>query len=104
MLSKYHTRLLKKIAKKKIVRTEKRHRDLDYLYSQGYIEITTVDKPDDYFAQPYLTEKGKARLKVERDNFISAKIPVAISLIALVKSFMPELLGLWEQVWQLLTK
>lgn len=76
---------LKRIAKNKEIRDSKPNKDLDYLYELGYIEMTVVDKPNDYYAQPYLTEKGKAFLYERKLNRIEVWLPVAISnLIALV--------------------
>lgn len=79
MLSRQHIRLLKRIKKGKVIRSAKPNKDLDYLYEHGYIEILECDKPGDYFAQPYLTEKGKARLYEEKRKFIEIWLPVAIS-------------------------
>lgn len=79
MLNLRHIRILKKIKRNKEVRTIKRHKDLDYLYELGYIEITVVDKPDDYFAQPYITEKGKAKLYEIRTRLIEIWIPAIVA-------------------------
>ena len=101
-LSRTHIRLLTQIKKDKVIRVSKPNKDLDYLYELGYIEITQCDKPNDYYAQPYLTEKGMARLDAERRYTLEKWIPIIISLIALVKSFIPEILWLTSQVMQLL--
>ena len=79
MLHPQHVRLLKRINKSKVIRTAKPNKDLDYLYENGYIELTVYDKPGDYFAQPLLTEKGKARLYEEKRKFVELWLPVAIS-------------------------
>lgn len=102
MISNKHIRLLRKISKGKVVRTRKQNPDLNYLYNQGYIGITSVDKPDDYFAQPYLTEKGKARLYQEREKFVISKVPIIISIIALIKSFDGEIVTLCRLLLKLL--
>lgn len=92
MLHPHHIRLLKKIGKNKEVRTAKINKDLDYLYERGYIEITVCDKPGDYYAQPYLTDKGKARLYEEKRRFREVWLPVVfsnlLSLAALVISII----------------
>ena len=102
MLSSNHIRLLKNIAKGKEIREKKPNKDLDYLFNEGCIEITFCDKPDDYFILPYLTEKGKARLFEERKHNTEKWFPIIISLIALVKSFLPELTCLMQSIAQLL--
>jgi len=80
-----HINTLKRIAKNKEIRDSKPNKDLDYLCELGYIEMTEVDKPNDYYAQPYLTEKGKAFLYERKLKLIEVWVPVAISnLIALV--------------------
>ena len=94
MLSPNHIRTLKKIRKRKDIRTSKHNRDLDYLYENGYIEITVYDKPDDYFAQPYLTEKGKARLYEEKRKFIEVWLPVAISNLLSVFAIIISIIAL----------
>ena len=66
MLSSKHIRTLTKIEKGKEIRDTKLNRDLEYLRKIGYIEMTVCDKKDDYFAMPYLTEMGMARLDIER--------------------------------------
>ena len=79
MLDPKQLKTLKKIKKNKIVRDSKPNKDLDYLYENGYIELTVYNNPKDYFAQPYITEKGKARLYEERRKFIEVWLPVGIS-------------------------
>lgn len=102
MLNFNHIRTLKRIKRNKEIRCERPNKDLDYLYENGYIEMTVCDKPGDYFAQPYLTEKGKAKLYDITMQTVHKWVPIAISLIALVKSFLPELTWLWQQIVQLL--
>lgn len=81
MLYPRHIRILKRAKKHKEIRTTKPNKDLDYLYEKGYIEINICDKPGDYFAQPYLTELGKARLYEEKRKLIEVWLPVAISTV-----------------------
>ena len=102
MLAPHHTRLLKKIKKRKVIRTVKANKDLDYLYENGYIEMPVYDKPGDYYVQPYLTEKGKAKLHATKKQTAEKWIPIVISLIALIKSFMPEIILLTKQLLQLM--
>ena len=85
MLSNKHIRALKRINKNKVIRVDKNNKDLDYLFTEGLIEIIVCDKPGDYYAQPYLTEKGKAKLDEHRRQRQEVWIPVAISnILALV--------------------
>lgn len=102
MLAPHHIRLLKNIKKRKVVRTVKINKDLDYLFENGYIEMTVYNSTDDYCAHPYLTEKGKAKLHTIRKQTAEKWIPIIISIIALIKSFMPEIILLMKQLLQLL--
>ena len=92
MLAYEHTRLLKRIKKNKIIRTTKPNKDLDYLLELGYIAITSYDKPGDYYAQPYLTEKGKAALDEflwrKREIWIPVSISSFLSLVAIIISII----------------
>ena len=94
MLGLYHIRILKRIRKNKEIRSAKPNKDLDYLYDNGYIEMTIYDKPGDYFAQPYLTEKGKARLYEEKRKFIEVWLPVAISSLLSLAALVISIIAL----------
>lgn len=94
MLSSRHIRLLKMIDKSKVIRTAKPNKDLDYLYDNGYIEITVCDKPGDYFAKPYLTEKGVARLYEQKRKFIEVWLPVAISNLIAFSALVISIIAL----------
>ena len=94
MLHPSHIRTLKKIKKNKDVRSSKSHKDLDYLYDKGYVEMIVCDKPGDYFAQPYLSEKGKARLYEEKRKFIEVWLPVAISSLLSVGALVISIIAL----------
>lgn len=84
MLSKQHTRLLKAISKNRIIRVEKKNPDIDYLQELGFIGCTVCDHPNDYFLQPYITEKGKAQLDtIARENR-RWRIPVILSVVSLI--------------------
>ena len=96
MLSKQHIKILKRIKNNKLIRETKPNKDLDYLYENGYIEIIEYDKLNDYYAQPYLTEKGKAKLYSIRQNNLKFLIPLVISIIALICSFKEELILLLQ--------
>lgn len=86
MLSRTQRKLLKEISQKKIVRVEKHNADLDYLYSLGYIEMTQVDKPGDYYCEPYIIERGRSALYEERQNRFDRIFTRTVSVIALLLS------------------
>ncbi len=94
MLSGRHIRLLKKIQKNTVIRTTKPNKDLDYLYKRKYIEITECDKPGDYFAQPYLTDKGEAKLYELKKKFIEIWLPVAVSNVLALAALIISIIAL----------
>ena len=94
MLARSHAKLMKAIQKNKVIRISKPNKDLDYLYDQKYIEITECDKPDDYYAQPYLTEKGKARLEIEYQNKFRFWTPIIISNLFAVGALIVSIVSL----------
>ena len=94
MLSPAHIRTLKRIKKNKEIRTTKPHEDLDYLCEKGYIGITKVDKPNDYYAHPYLTEKGEARLYEHKRKVIEVWLPVAISTLLALAALVISIIAL----------
>lgn len=94
MLHPNHIKTLKKIKKGKDIRSSKSNKDLDYLYSKGYVEMIVCDKPGDYYAQPYLTEKGTARLYEEKRKFIEVWFPVAISSLLSVGALVISIIAL----------
>lgn len=85
---------LKRIAKNKVVRDSKPNKDLDYLYELGYIGMTEIDKPNDYYAQPYLTEKGKAFLYERKQKLIEVWVPVAISNLIAIAALVISIIAL----------
>ena len=94
MLSRNHIHILKRVKKHKEIRSEKHHKDLDYLYKQGYIEMTVYDTEGEYFSQPYLTELGEARLYENRRKFIEVWLPVAISNLIAVCALVISIVAL----------
>ena len=85
-LSRKQFKLLKTISKSTVVRTDKYDiDDIEYLRSENLVEVTMVDKEDDFFYQARITERGKAYLdNISRHN-LEHWLPVIISnLIALV--------------------
>ena len=97
MLASRHVKLMLSIRKNKEIRCSKPNKDLDYLFQCGYIEITVCDKPGDFYAQPYLTEKGEAAL----DEFLLRKreiwIPVLISNILSIIAIVISIIALLKQ-------
>lgn len=96
MLSYSHIRLLKRIKRNMVVQSTKPNKDLDYLLGNGYIEETICDKPNDYYAQPYLTEKGKARLYEQKRKFIEIWIPVVISNLLAFSALIISIIALMK--------
>ena len=94
MLGYTHIRILKRIAKNIEIRGSKPNKDLDYLYNLGLIEITEVDKPNDYYAQPYLTEKGRAFLDERKRKLIEVWVPVAISSLLAIAALVISIIAL----------
>lgn len=88
MLSSTQLKLLKLISKKQILRIDKNNEDLDYLYSLGYIEMTQVDKPGDYYCEPYIVERGKSAFYEERQNRFDRIFTRTLSVIALLLSLI----------------
>lgn len=88
MLSRAQRKLLKGISQKKIVRVEKHNADLDYLYSLGYIEMIQVDKPKEYYCEPYIIERGKSALYEEQQNLFDRIFTRTISITALILSLL----------------
>lgn len=109
-LSKKHLRLLKAIENKTIVRTNKRKiKDLEYLRSLELITAISVDKEDDFYYQPEITEKGKAVLYERLYANKRANIALALSILSLIISslsllisfftdFLPTVGWIWEGI------
>ena len=89
-----HIHTLKRIAKNREIRESKPNKDLDYLYELGYIEMTVCDKPNDFYAQPYLTEKGKAFLYERKLRLIEVWVPVAISSLLAIAALIISIIAL----------
>ena len=88
-LSSSHVKLLKKIKRKNVIRTNKRDiEDIEYLRSNELVVICSVDKKDDFYCQPIITEKGKAVLEEKLDIKRRANIAMILSLLALIISFL----------------
>ena len=84
-LSREQLKLLKTISKSTVIRTDKNDiKDIEYLRIEKLVEVTMVNKKDDFFYQAHITEHGKDFLdNVSRHN-VEHWVPVIISnLIAL---------------------
>lgn len=93
MLSKQHFKLLLRIEKDCVVREAVENKDLEYLYSRGYIELVEYHSAPDHFTQAFLTEQGKARLDQYRRETARFWIPTVISIAAFIVSIVSLLLG-----------
>jgi hypothetical protein len=56
--------------------------------------MTVCDKLGDYYAQPFLSEKGEARLYEERRKFIEVWLPVAISTLLSLAALVISIIAL----------
>ena len=92
VLSRKQTKLLNKIAKGKVIRTNKYDtKDIDYLHENGLVRSCSIDKKEDFFLQPCITEKGKAVLykaKQEKRRFIFSTLFEAITAVIAVAAFV----------------
>lgn len=102
MLSSKHIRTLTKIERGKEIRDTKLNGDLEYLRKIGYIEMTVCDKKDDYFAMPYLTEMGMAKLDIGRKERKRNLITLAISIFAAIGGYREEIRWLLQELVKLL--
>lgn len=84
-LSRKQLKLLKTISKSTVIRTDKNDiKDIEYLRLEKLVEVSMVDKKDDFFYQAHITEQGKAYLDNVTQHNIEHWVPVIISnLIAL---------------------
>lgn len=88
-LSPQHIKLLKEIRKSNVIRTDKWDiEDIEYLRSEGLVIACAVDKQDDFYYQPRITEKGKAVLFERVDVKRRANIAIFLSVVALIISFL----------------
>ena len=88
-LSGRHMKMLKKISKEDIIRTDKWDiEDIEYLRSEGLVTVCSVDRKDDFFYQPRLTEKGKAVLDERLHSTRRANIALLLSICAIILSFL----------------
>jgi hypothetical protein len=82
-------RLLKKISKKDVVRTDKyQTEDIEHLRSNGLVTVIICDKPDDFYYQPRITEKGKAVLYERTQLKARSTTALILSIVAVVISFL----------------
>ena len=92
-LSPDHLKLLKQIRKGTVVRTDKNDlEDVEYLRAEGLTIACCVDKPNDFFYQPRITEKGKDVLHQHFIHGVESWLPViisnAIAAVALIISII----------------
>jgi hypothetical protein len=106
MLSKEHTKILKKLNHTEYFPYDngKFTKQLDYLMKLGHVNLLSdSDKYGDSYNLRYqISEKGKAYLHDSKINNRHWYIPVLISAIALIKSFDKEIICIVEQLLKLL--
>lgn len=78
------------------------------LIAEGYISPLT---PEGWVTAYELTQKGRAAIEERKDHFEDKRrdnrrywVTTTISVVALIRAFMPELLGLWALLSRLLTR
>ena len=88
-LSSEQFKLLKKIAKNQIIRTEKyKNADIEHLKSIGLVKVISCDKEGDYYYEPQITESGKSYISFRKKSQKYEKHTRVISVIALVISLI----------------
>ena len=102
-IGRKHTRLLKKIDRKGVVRKDKRFvEDLQYLYDQGLIHVVSCPKEDDFYFEAYaLSEKGKAVLDERILHYRDRRVPY-VALVLSILSIIVSLAALALQLLQFL--
>lgn len=84
--------------KTKLKNLDKFNYALSQLQKNGFISIGNCN--DIILLKPYFFYEQ--HVKQNRNNFIYRWLPIVISIIALIKSFLPELALLWKLLMQLL--
>ena len=97
-LSRKQFKLLKKINKHPVIRTNKFDiEDIEYLRSEKLVDVNVVDNKDEFFYQARINEKGKAYLDNVKRHRLELWIPVILSnliaLAALILSIIALLQG-----------
>lgn len=88
-LSSKQFRLLKKIARNQIIRTEKyTNDDIEHLKNIGLVKIISCDKEGDYYYEPQITESGKSYIYFRKKSLKYEKNTRLISVTALVISLI----------------
>ncbi|MBQ3182389.1 MAG: hypothetical protein IJB57_01855 [Clostridia bacterium] len=88
-LSYEHICLLKNISKSNVTRSDPtKNKDIDYLISLELVEAITVDKEEEFYLFPILTEKGKAVLYEKTRATRRANVALVLSIISIVLSFL----------------
>lgn len=101
-ISKKQLSLLSQIAKKSVVRTDPLDvEDIEYLLDNGLVSVTKYEKPEDYFYQPRITEKGKAFLYEKIAANRKANLSLALSVFAILLSLLTALTPFadWCKIW-----
>ena len=88
-LNRHQLKLLKETKTKPVIRTDKWNiKDVEYLRSEGLVEGCCVDKPDDFFYQVWITEKGKAVLHEHFIQRVEKLAAFIVSIVALIVSII----------------
>lgn len=88
-LSDKQLRLLRKIAKNQIIRTEKyTNEDIEHLKNIGLVKVISCDKEGDYYYEPQITESGKSYIALRKKSQKYEKNTRIISVIAIIISLI----------------
>lgn len=102
-LSKKHIRLLQDVAQRQIVRSNPRQlQDIEYLQNLGLLQTIRVDREDDFYCEPVLTEKGSAVLYERVRQNRRATVALVLSIISTVLSLTVALTPLDEWLTSLI--
>ena len=93
-----HLKLLKQIKKEYVVRTNKHEiEDVEYLRSLGLITASSVDKKDDFYYHPRITEKGKAILYERFVRRFEQWVPVIVSNLISIAALIVAIIALCKK-------
>lgn len=96
-------KLLKNISRKTEIRTDKyKLDDVEYLKSLGLIRVCSCDKPDDFYYQAFISEKGKAFLHGYKVHIIGERITRILAILAFILSLLSTFTPFPEWVQELI--
>lgn len=100
-LSSAQIKLLKKLRKNTGINPNIPLKDLQIFKNFNFIERSNLSWIDGKPSVWVLSEQGKMYLRYKRKSFIRTYLPITISIVALIKSFFPEIISVAEQLLKL---